>query len=376
MVVSDGVDANLAVDIGGKKRFISADYSPFGDTSLLVTQKGRGEFSGNKHRRTTVTNWLGGNDLTGGTARLPFDEKILTPLSARILCANGTTTLHLQWDTTVESYNLSKYTRDPLSTIHGDELFFLGSGDNGVTFGTFQSLGTYKSITESTVDGVRRVQYEMNSAISGDLLAGEKVYVANFQPGGPYTISSGGSLNTPSSGYRKYTGATVVGGTGSGGQASITFDTSSNLITNFLTHTSFTAGRAYELGDSLTFTITGTAPAYTGGGGRIVSLSRFNLDLDGTAQQLVELVPELNGKGVKAQKGFMLKADHRNTPTIFIGGPTMRNLTGTQINQYPEGIPLGPADSFFIDVTELSQIYVIADANPSGVYSYIYWMDM
>ena len=54
----------------------------------------------------------------------------------------------------------------------------------------------------------------------------------------------------------------------------------------------------------------------------------------------------------------------------------MRNLTGTQINQYPEGIPLGPADSFFIDVTELSQIYVIADANPSGVYSYIYWMDM
>mgnify|MGYP003309505834 FL=1 len=60
----------------------------------------------------------------------------------------------------------------------------------------------------------------------------------------------------------------------------------------------------------------------------------------------------------------------------FIGGPTMRNLTGTQINQYPEGIPLGPADSFFIDVTELSQIYVIADANPSGVYSYIYWMDM
>jgi len=374
--VSDGVDANLAVDIGGEKSFISADYSPFGDTSLLVTQKGRGEFSGNKHRRTTVTNWLGGNQLDGG---ISFSKYVLTPLTARLQSNSGSTTLNLQWDTTVESYNLSKYTRDPLSTIHGDELFFLGSGDNGVTFGTFQSLGTYKTITESTVDGVRRVQYEMNAGIGGDLLAGEKIYVANFQPGGPYTLSSGGAINTPSSGLRKYSGVSVSGGSGTGGQADITFTSSTGLITEFALHTRFVSpivGNGYELGDSLTFSITGTTPAYTGGGGRIVSLTSDNLNLTGIAQQLVELVPELNGKGVKAQKGFMLKADHRNTPTIFIGGPTMRNLTGSQINQYPEGIPLGPADSFFIDVTELSQIYVIADANPSGVYSYIYWMDM
>lgn len=370
------MDANLAVDIGGKKRFISADYSPFGDTSLLVTQKGRGEFSGNKHRRTTVTNWLGGNQLGGG---ISFSKYVLTPLTARLQSDSGSTTLNLQWDTTVESYNLSKYTRDPLSTIHGDELFFLGSGDNGVTFGTFQSLGTYKTITESTVDGVRRVQYEMNAGIGGDLFAGEKIYVANFQPGGPYTLSSGGAINTPSSGLRKYSGVSVSGGSGTGGQADITFTSSTGLITELALHTRFVSpivGNGYELGDSLTFSITGTTPAYTGGGGRIVSLTSDNLNLTGIAQQLVELVPELNGKGVKAQKGFMLKADHRNTPTIFIGGPTMRNLTGTQINQYPEGIPLGPADSFFIDVTELSQIYVIADANPSGVYSYIYWMDM
>ena len=374
--MSDGVDANLAVDIGGEKRFISADYSPFGDPSLLVTQKGRGEFSGNKHRRTTVTNWLGGNQLDGG---ISFSKYVLTPLTARLQSNSGSTTLNLQWDTTVESYNLSKYTRDPLSTIHGDELFFLGSGDNGVTFGTFQSLGTYKTITESTVDGVRRVQYEMNAGIGGDLLAGEKIYVANFQPGGPYTLSSGGAINTPSSGLRKYSGVSVSGGSGTGGQADITFTSSTGLITEFALHTRFVSpivGNGYELGDSLTFSITGTTPAYTGGGGRIVSLTSDNLNLTGIAQQLVELVPELNGKGVKAQKGFMLKADHRNTPTIFIGGPTMRNLTGSQINQYPEGIPLGPADSFFIDVTELSQIYVIADANPSGVYSYIYWMDM
>ena len=127
--MSDGVDANLAVDIGGKKRFISADYSPFGDTSLLVTQKGRGEFSGNKHRRTTVTNWLGGNQLAGN---ISFSRYVLTPLTARLQSDSGSTTLNLQWDTTVESYNLSKYTRDPGATIHGDELFFLGSGDNGV----------------------------------------------------------------------------------------------------------------------------------------------------------------------------------------------------------------------------------------------------
>lgn len=374
--MSGSVDANLAVDIGGKKRFVSAVYSPFGDTSLLVTQKGRGRFSGNKHRRSTVTNWLGGNNLAGGTARLPFDERILTPLSARVEASSGALTLHLQWDTTIEGYNLSKYTRDPLGSIYGDELFFLGDGDNGVPSGTYQSLGTYKAITETTVDGVRRVQYDMNTGIGGALLAGERIYVANFQPGGPYTISSGGSIDTPSSGYRKYTGVTVAGGTGSGGEASITFDTSTNLIVNLLTHTSFTAGRGYELGDSLTFSITGATPAYTGGGGRVISLSKYNLGLEGIAQQLVDLVPELNGKGVQAQKGFMLKTDHRNTPTIFIGGPTMRNLTGAQINQYPEGIPLGPADAFFIDVTELSQIYVIADSNPSGVYSYIYWMDM
>ena len=374
--MSDGVDANLAVDIGGKKRFISADYSPFGDTSLLVTQKGRGEFSGNKHRRTTVTNWLGGNQLAGG---ISFSRYVLTPLTARLQSNSGSTTLNLQWDTTVESYNLSKYTRDPLSTIHGDELFFQGSEDNGVAFGTFQSLGTYKTITESTVDGVRRVQYEMNAAIGGDLFADEKIYVANFQPGGPYTLSSGGAINTPSSGLRKYSGVSVSGGSGTGGQADITFTSSTGLITELALHTRFVSpivGSGYELGDSLTFSITGTTPAYTGGGGRIVSLTSDNLNLTGIAQQLVELVPELNGKGVKAQKGFMLKADHRNTPTIFIGGPTMRNLTGSQINQYPEGIPLGPADSFFIDVTELSQIYVIADSNPSGVYSYIYWMDM
>jgi hypothetical protein len=54
----------------------------------------------------------------------------------------------------------------------------------------------------------------------------------------------------------------------------------------------------------------------------------------------------------------------------------MGSRSGSQLNQYPEGIPLGPADAFFMDITDLSRIYVVADADPDGVYSYIYWMDM
>jgi len=357
------VDANLAVDIGGKKRFISADYSPFGDTSLLVTQKGRGRFSGNKHRRTTVTNFLGGH----GSLRNAFPTgKQKAPVTVSAETPGNSNTI----DVILTSGALTNYIRDPTALSSGavtggvDEMFVL-AGD-----GTFASIGFPKEISGSG----NTYKIETNATIPSGIPAGTDIYVNAFQPGHTYTITGGTQVMTPS--FRSFSGVPVTGGSGTGGTANVLFDTSTQkMILNTL-YTNFQTGINFVEEDLITFgTISGATPVQANLPAR-VHIQSGNIVDTGKAQRLIDLIPGTTVESVLAQKGFMLKADHRNTPTIFIGGPTMKNLTGAQLSQYPEGIPLGPADSFFIDVTELSQIYVVADSDPSGVFSYIYWMDM
>jgi hypothetical protein len=361
--VSDPVDANLAVDIGGKKRFISADYSPFGDTSLLVTQKGRGEFSGAKHRRVTVTRYLGGY----GSLRNAFPTgKQKAPVTVRTETTGSSSTIEV----TLNSGALTNYIRDPTTLTSGavtngiDEMFILVDG-------TFTSIGFPKVITNPSGSNY---DIETNATVAAGIEVGTDIYVNAFQPGHTYSITGG--TQVISNDYRSFSGVTVTGGSGTSGTADVLFQISTSKMVLSTLYTRFQTGVNFEEEDLITFgAISGATPNEANLPAR-VHLQSTNLEDLGRAQRLIDLIPGDTVEDVLAQKGFMFKADHRNTPTIFIGGPTMGIRTGTQLNQYPEGIPLGPADAFFMDITDLSRIYVVADADPTGVYSYIYWMDM
>jgi len=368
MVVSDNVDARLSVDIGGKTRFIGADFSPFGNSSVLVTPRGRGEFSGAKHRRVTVTRYLGGHgslsaSINGQINVFPSGKQ-KAPVTVRTATDGSSATIEV----TLNSGALTNYIRDPTTLTSGavtggiDEMFFLR--DDGVTF---DSIGFPKVITNPSGSNY---DIETNGTVADGIPVGTDIYVNAFQPGYNYNVTGGVAVGSSKS----FTGVTITGGSGTSGTADVLFNSSSKMVLNTL-YTRFKTGANFAVEDLISFTISGATPVEANLPAR-VHLQSTNLEDLGRAQRLIDLIPGTTEEKVLAQKGFMFKADHRNTPTIFIGGPTMGSRSGSQLNQYPEGIPLGPADAFFMDITDLSRIYVVADANPTGVYSYIYWMDM
>lgn len=362
MVVSDNVDARLSVDIGGKTRFIGADFSPFGNSSVLVTPRGRGEFSGAKHRRVTVTRYLGGHGTLVVNSVFPTGKQ-KAPVTVRTETAGSSATIEV----TLNSGALTNYIRDPTTLTSGaveggiDEMFFLR--DDGVTF---DSIGFPKLITNPSGSNYN---IETNGTVADGIPVGTDIYVNAFQPGYNYNVTGGVTVLTN---HKSFSGVTITGGSGTSGTADVIFDSSGVMAAP----SKFKTGINFAVEDLITFgTISGASPAQANLPAR-VHLQSENIVDNGRAHRLIDLIPGTTEEKVLAQKGFLFKADHRNTPTIFIGGPTMGSRSGSQLNQYPEGIPLGPADAFFMDITDLSRIYVVADANPTGVYSYIYWMDM
>lgn len=368
MAVSDNVDARLSVDIGGKTRFIGADFSPFGNSSVLVTPRGRGEFSGAKHRRVTVTRYLGGHgslsaSINGQVNVFPSGKQ-KAPVTVRTETTGSSATIEV----TLNSGALTNYIRDPTTLTSGavtggvDEMFILRVD------GTFTSIGTPKVITNPSGSNYN---IETNATVTGGITVGTDIYVNAFQPGHTYNVTGGSTVLTD---HKSFTGVTITGGSGTSGTADVLFDSSGAMIRNTI-YTRFKTGVNFVVEDLISFTISGASPVQANLPAR-VHLQSTNIEDLGRAHRLIDLIPGTTEEKVLAQKGFMFKADHRNTPTIFIGGPTMGSRSGSQLNQYPEGIPLGPADAFFMDISDLSRIYVVADANPTGVYSYIYWMDM
>ena len=361
MVVSDNVDARLSVDIGGKTRFIGADFSPFGNSSVLVTPRGRGEFSGAKHRRVTVTRYLGGHGSLVVDGGFPTGKQ-KAPVTVRTETAGSSATIEV----TLNSGALTNYIRDPTTLTSGaveggiDEMFTIKAD------GSFTSIGTPKVITNPSGSNYN---IETNATVVAGITVGTDIYVNAFQPGYNYSVTGGATVLTN---HKAFYGITITGGSGTSGTADVIFDSSGVMAAP----SNFKTGINFAEEDLITFgTITGASPAQANLPAR-VHLQSENIVDNGRAQRLIDLIPGTTEEKVLAQKGFLFKADHRNTPTIFIGGPTMGSRSGSQLNQYPEGIPLGPADAFFMDITDLSRIYVVADANPTGVYSYIYWMDM
>ena len=361
MVVSDNVDARLSVDIGGKTRFIGADFSPFGNSSVLVTPRGRGEFSGAKHRRVTVTRYLGGHGTLVVNSVFPTGKQ-KAPVTVRTTTDGSSATIEV----TLNSGALTNYIRDPTTLTSGavtggiDEMFFSKPD------GSFTSIGTPKVITNPSGSNYN---IETNATVVAGITVGTDIYVNAFQPGYNYNVTGGVTVLTN---HKSFSGVTITGGSGTSGTADVVFDSSGVMAAP----SNFKTGINFAVEDLITFgTISGATPAEANLPAR-VHLQSTNIEDLGRAQRLIDLIPGTTEEKVLAQKGFMFKADHRNTPTIFIGGPTMGSRSGSQLNQYPEGIPLGPADAFFMDITDLSRIYVVADADPTGVYSYIYWMDM
>ena len=361
MVVSDNVDARLSVDIGGKTRFIGADFSPFGNSSVLVTPRGRGEFSGAKHRRVTVTRYLGGHGTLVVNSVFPTGKQ-KAPVTVRTTTDGSSATIEV----TLNSGALTNYIRDPTTLTSGavtggiDEMFFSKPD------GSFTSIGTPKVITNPSGSNYN---IETNATVVAGITVGTDIYVNAFQPGYNYNVTGGVTVLTN---HKSFSGVTITGGPGTSGTADVVFDSSGVMAAP----SNFKTGINFAVEDLITFgTISGATPAEANLPAR-VHLQSTNLEDLGRAQRLIDLIPGTTEEKVLAQKGFMFKADHRNTPTIFIGGPTMGSRSGSQLNQYPEGIPLGPADAFFMDISDLSRIYVVADANPTGLYSYIYWMDM
>ena len=363
MVVSDNVDARLSVDIGGKTRFIGADFSPFGNSSVLVTPRGRGEFSGAKHRRVTVTRYLGGHGTLVVDGGFPTGKQ-KAPVTVRTATDGSSATIEV----TLNSGALTNYIRDPTTLTSGavtsgiDEMFIIQVD------GSFTSIGTPKVITNPSGSNY---DIETNGTVVAGISVGTDIYVNAFQPGHNYNVTGGSAVGS----FKSFTGVTITGGSGTSGTADVLFDSSSKMVLSNL-YTKFKTGINFAVEDLITFgTISGASPAQANLPAR-VHLQSENIVDNGRAHRLIDLIPGTTEEKVLAQKGFLFKADHRNTPTIFIGGPTMGSRSGSQLNQYPEGIPLGPADAFFMDITDLSRIYVVADANPTGLYSYIYWMDM
>ena len=368
--MSDGVDARLSVDIGGKTRFIGADFSPYGNTSVLVTPRGRGEFSGAKHRRVTITNYLGGHGtLSAGEYVNVFPSgKQKAPVTVRTETTGSSATIEV----TLTSGALTNYIRDPTTLTSGavtngiDEMFFMRED------GSFTSIGFPKVITNPSGSNYN---IETNATIAGGIEVGTDIYVNAFQAGHDYNATGG---TAPTSSTKWFEDVTITGGSGTSGTADVLFsvgnDTVGKMVLNGI-YTKFETGVNFVEGDLISFTISGATPVQANLPAR-VHLQSTNIEDHGSAHRLIDLIPGTTEEKVLAQKGFLFKADHRNTPTIFIGGPTMGSRSGSQLNQYPEGIPLGPADAFFMDISDLSRIYVVADANPTGLYSYIYWMDM
>ena len=369
MVVSDNVDARLSVDIGGKTRFIGADFSPFGNSSVLVTPRGRGEFSGAKHRRVTVTRYLGGHGSLVVDGGFPTGKQ-KAPVTVRTATDGSSATIEV----TLNSGALTNYIRDPTTLTSGaieggiDEMFFLRDD------GSFTSIGTPKVITNPSGSNYN---IETNGTVVAGIAVGTDIYVNAFQPGHDYNVTGGNAVGGTS--FKSFTGVTITGGSGTSGTADVLFSPNNSNVGKIVlsgTYTKFKTGINFAEEDLITFgTISGASPIQATLPAR-VHLQSENIVDNGRAQRLIDLIPGTTEEKVLAQKGFMFKADHRNTPTIFIGGPTMGSRSGSQLNQYPEGIPLGPADAFFMDISDLSRIYVVADANPTGLYSYIYWMDM
>lgn len=83
----------------------------------------------------------------------------------------------------------------------------------------------------------------------------------------------------------------------------------------------------------------------------------------------------LSGVNVISQSGFIFKTAGNNTVNIYIGGSPMKENYGN-LATTPQGIPLTPGEAFFINITNLSNLYVIASADPSAGVADLFWLDM
>ncbi len=70
---------------------------------------------------------------------------------------------------------------------------------------------------------------------------------------------------------------------------------------------------------------------------------------------------------VQAQHGFLFTASISNTVNILIGGEHTSATNGMLIT---------PGQGLMIDITRLSNVYLIAETDPAGEVARVYWLDM
>jgi len=90
----------------------------------------------------------------------------------------------------------------------------------------------------------------------------------------------------------------------------------------------------------------------------------------GASRGVAHRLSDLLGGDVKALKGIIMKTDAANDVTLYIGGLAMGSEAHGDLASYPQGIPLNPGEAFFIDITRLSNLYVICGTNPLGASGY------
>lgn len=108
---------------------------------------------------------------------------------------------------------------------------------------------------------------------------------------------------------------------------------------------------------------------------RVTITNYLNGGSSGRAQRMTDLI-STGGYDLITQKGFQFKMSSDNTVDIYIGGPPMGRASAAELNSNPQGIPLLAGEAFFIDITKLSNIYVIASADPSAGTAHLFWLDM
>jgi hypothetical protein len=73
---------------------------------------------------------------------------------------------------------------------------------------------------------------------------------------------------------------------------------------------------------------------------------------------------------VMAQHGFLFTASITNTVNILIGGEYV-SPSGAG-----NGMLLTPGQGLMVDITRFSNIYLVAETDPSGQTAKVYWLDM
>lgn len=82
-----------------------------------------------------------------------------------------------------------------------------------------------------------------------------------------------------------------------------------------------------------------------------------NRDVDTTAEQLYDYSEPL-------QKGVILKAGPNNSGTVYVG----KSGVTADSDGDNDGLPLEAGESIFLEIKDLSTVYVIASANNQKVF--------